>query len=868
MRLKKYILNPKIQKYLIFVSYLILLACTESNKNRESTPDISFTDQNYSTIDSLLSRISNDTVALFSYLSLVQSTQDRYAEMKTYRQLGLYYLDNYAFLKAIEYHTYFLDIAEKDGDLMREVEALNTLAYDYKKICALDKSSEHYFKALSLLNKLAESDNKKAQSEKAKTLNGLGNIYLKINQPDEAISYLQKSLRIETQNNNILGQAKNLADIGSFFENRIEYDSAHQYFDRSLKLYIKANSVSGINFCYERMGNLYMMEGDYHSASVYIESAYNSLQHTSDRLNWLNCCFTFANICIKKGEYRNAETFLHEGLKVSEELKLPNYLEKAFMLLSELYKHQGNTVAALEAYTMSVSYAKERNISQIIAHRLAYEKKSDEKEKILLTAQLENIERKKTKAIHIIIVIFIALTGFIIIFIQLYQLKKQKVESSLHLEKIKSDFYINISHEFKTPVTIITGLIERLRNNLDTNDLHRNSTDLDILSRQSQNLLLLIDAISSATNKQKNRSPGSIMHDNIATYISCLFESFSVLAESKKINYSFHDEFIKQLVEKLNGTIEIEGKSPKETIFRISLPVFNEQTDDNRHSLIIHNTLTYGKDPENNTEIQPLPEKENPTVLIVENNNDMIYYLSSILKENYHISTVNNGRKAAQKAAETMPDIIISNIILPGMNGYDLCKEIKNSDATSHIPIILLSAYGSIEERIKGFRCRADAFLSKPVHEEELLAVVDQLLDVRKQISSKYALTTINTGRNNEHGIVKNNVSLEFIKQITDLIYQEIDNTENIIDVLSDKTCLSSSQLNRKIKAAAGMTTSNYILKVRLNKAGQLLTQSQKPIGEIAMNCGFNDFAYFSRSFRKKFGMTPTSFQRLPHSVN
>jgi len=960
MRLKTYTLKFKIQEWFIFVCALILLSCKpQSGKTNVSVSDNTSVNRYHNTIDSLVSRISNDTVALFNYLSLAQSTGDLYAEMKTYRQLGLYYLNNHAFQQAIEYHTQYLETAEKNGGPIGEIEALNTLAYDYKKICALDESSAYYFKALSLLNKPGESNDRKEQSEKAKTLNGLGNIYLRINQPDEAIVYLRQSLQIEMQNNNIPGQAKNLADIGSYFESKAAYDSAHHYFDRSLQLYLSINWVSGINYCYERIGNLYMMEGDYHGASVYIESAYNSLQHTSDRLNWLNSCFSLANIWIQRGKHHDAEALLHEGLQVAEAFKLPGYLEKGSMLLSKLYKQQGNTVAALEAYAMSVSYAKafrsEQNISRIMTHRLAYEKTTNEKKTSLLTAQLDSIERKKTKAIYVILLILIALAGFIVILVQQYLLRKQKVESSLYMERAKSDFYVNISHEFETPVTIITGLIERLRNNLGTDDPCKSSTDLDILSRQSQNLLSLIDRMSSATSIQKTGRSHSTVHGNIVTWLSCLFESFSVLAESKEINYSFHKDireldmdyqpetlrlifssllgniiqycrkgdnisigidcdsegkaciisvsdsgeairkeellhilksyrninynsmknkagigilFVRQLVEKLNGSIEVESKSPQEILFRISLPITHEQRNDDRRSLIIHNPLTSGMNPENDIGIPSLTERENPTVLVVENNRDMVYYLSSILKEYYQPFIVETGRRAAQKAAEIMPDIIIANIAMPGMNGYDLCKEIKSSDITAHIPVILLSPYCSKEERIKGFRCGADAFLSRPVHEEELLAVIDQLIDTRRQISSKYALITVNTGRSKEQGIVKSDVSLEFIKQITDLIYKEIDNTDNIIDIISDKVCLSSSQLNRKIKAATGMTTSNYILKVRLGKAGQILSRSTKPIGEIAMNCGFNDFAYFSRAFKKEFGMTPTSFQRLPHSVN
>lgn len=119
-----------------------------------------------------------------------------------------------------------------------------------------------------------------------------------------------------------------------------------------------------------------------------------------------------------------------------------------------------------------------------------------------------------------------------------------------------------------------------------------------------------------------------------------------------------------------------------------------------------------------------------------------------------------------------------------------------------------------------------------------------------------------------EESVSEMKIDTEFLDRITTIIYREILNTENLIEVISSELCLSSSQLNRKIKLMTGMTTSNFILKTRLNRARKQLSVTQKQIGEVAMDCGFNDFAYFSRSFKKEFGMTPSSFQRLNNSLN
>jgi two-component system sensor histidine kinase ChiS len=259
--------------------------------------------------------------------------------------------------------------------------------------------------------------------------------------------------------------------------------------------------------------------------------------------------------------------------------------------------------------------------------------------------------------------------------------------------------------------------------------------------------------------------------------------------------------------------------------------------------------------------------KDKPIVLIIEDNRDMNYYLTTILKDKYNVIIEANSEKGIITAKNKIPDIIVSDVSLPGMECYRSCKEIKNSHITSHIPIILLTVSDSKEERVKSIKSGADAFLVKPVYEAELTAVIDRLLSTRRQIKDKYSpIKQLNT-----QGVVYdkgNEANIEFINRVIDLIYKDITNTENIIDNIASEVCLSPSQLNRKIKAITGMTTSNFVLKTRLNRAKKLLTVTQKPIGDIAMECGFNDFAYFSRSFKKEFGMTPTTFQRLPHSAN
>ncbi len=949
-----------VQKWSVIVTCLFMTACNTGNSEPLTRPTGS-SDNNQGTVNVLISRISDDTLALINYLTLAQSSGDSYAEMATYNQLGLYHLNNFTFTKAIRYHNLFLDAAVSSGNKHMEMKAFNALANDYEQRSDVNESIEYYYKALSLWNKMGNQQDAALQTEKAVTLNGLGRIYLKMEQADEAIGYLRESYEIDNLYKNINGKAGSLLYIGVYFEYKMRYDSAAHYFNQSLAQSIEANSVSGIGICFERIGNLYMMEGDDESASVYLESAYNTLRPTSDKLNWLNICLSIGKLHIKKTEFAAAKSYLREGLKVAHELNLPNYLERVYDLLSELYKKEGNDSAALEKHTISDKYGNAfrnaQNSHRFMMHKINYEKALNMEEIKVLTEQHKQIEKRKQQTINTILLVIILLVVFIFILIQNYKLRLRRDKATLELEKIKSNFYINLSHEFKTPVSIIIGLVDRLKKKTDGKTKDNDLIDLEILSRQSENLYFLIDEIATIANVQENERSIKAVNGNVIVFLQHLYHSFMVLAETKKIEYVFHSNvselnmdyvpeylriimnnllsnavkhcsekdlitvevncdlpnrcctvevsdtgegiqendmpyifdlfyqgtndrfkqngsgiglsFTKQLVEKLNGTITVKSDPHHLTVFSVTIPITNEHSAQAENIITIHQPQYDGTGLSEITQTAPMPQsKENPFILVVEDNQDMSYYLLSILRDTYYVLTASNGKEALQIANERVPDLIISDVMMPLMNGFEFCKEIKKSQATSHIPVILLTVNNAKEQRVEGFKCGADAFISKPLYEDELMAVIIQLLTTRRQIRDKYAQIAMNLEKNGDNHEIRNDAGFTFLQRVTDIIYKEIDNSDNLIEKLSSDVCLSSSQLNRKIKAMTGLTTSNYILKVRLNKAKKQLVRSPKPIGEIALECGFHDFAYFSRSFRKEFGMTPTSFQRLPHPAN
>lgn len=481
-----------------------------------------------------------------------------------------------------------------------------------------------------------------------------------------------------------------------------------------------------------------------------------------------------------------------------------------------------------------------------------------ENEENILSTQSYTADNYNLNMYNIIILISVSLIFLLVLHIQQLRLKKADIEKSLHQEKLKMSFMAHLFDESKTPISIIIGLTSGMIEKWKGNSQPYNITDLQIISGQAEKLLVMMNSLLSETinNKgNKENTTESTTNEIISTHIACLFESYTEFDKCKDDQFP-EIEFINKLKIKLD-MIEDELEEKREELLNSEA----ETAHQNNNVIISEN----GESDLDSTTIMPLLLTNNkPSVLLIESNKEMLHFLSSELQDHYQIYTDQD----ASNVDEIKPDIILANTVLPLKSGYDICKTMKLLDENTFTPFILFSTNNSSEARIKAYKCKADAYLSKPFRAEELLAVMEKLLDVQKKLHYKYANSGASLDKDPLKTNQKNETSIAFINHLSNIIHQEMENSDSLVEVLADKICLSTSQLNRKIKASTGLTTSAFILKVRLKKAAQLLNTSHLPIGEIALNCGFNDFAYFSRSFKKEFGMTPTSFQRLPSSFN
>ncbi|NOQ97755.1 MAG: response regulator, partial [Calditrichae bacterium] len=343
----------------------------------------------------------------------------------------------------------------------------------------------------------------------------------------------------------------------------------------------------------------------------------------------------------------------------------------------------------------------------------------------------------------------------------------------------------------------------------------------------------------------------------------------------------------KELVELHHGTINVECRgmarhahddpeSDTKTIFTVQLPISKEhykpeeilETEDRKpeaekHMLsdsIPDEDIGYHiPDTEEQSESSgrsPASGLPSPLVLVVEDNPDVTTYIRSFLDQDYRIITAINGKEGSEKALKKYPDLIISDVMMPEMDGFELCHKLKSDENTSHIPIILLTAKADMDSKIEGLEFGADDYISKPFDDKELRVRVKNLIEQRKKLREKFTrMIEIKPGE-----IAATSMDEQFLKRLLDIFENHISETDYNTESFANEIGMSRSNLYRKIQVLTNQSTNDFIRSLRLKRAAQLLRKSTGTVSEIAYAVGFNSPSHFSKIFRQQFGSSPSDF--------
>lgn len=542
------------------------------------------------------------------------------------------------------------------------------------------------------------------------------------------------------------------------------------------------------------------------------------------------------------------------------------------------------------------------------------------------------------------------------------RLETAEVERIKELDMLKSRLYTNITHEFRTPLTVILGITEQLSSSQWLQALQKDThaqikSQFVLIDRNAQNLLNLINQLLDLSRLESGKLKINWIRADIIPFLQYLTESFSSMANDKEIQLTFYPEadslmmdfdekkiqnilnnllsnalkftpaggrvvvhahreiqdskdflklkvrdngvgiapdklpyvfdrffqvessatrqaegtgiglaFAKELVELLKGRIEVESQPLKGTTFIVSLPIHQaapkaEPVLGTLHEPSPGDAGLRSLETEEAAWPEITEEDAKPHLLIVEDNLDVTTYIRQILEPFYQVHTAANGRSGIEQAREMIPDIIISDVMMPEVDGLELVEALKNDQRTSHIPIILLTAKATDEDRISGLRTGADAYLLKPFHKEELFVRLEKLVELRKALQQKYSADTALPAAAKASQQAPSLDEL-FIQKIREAIAEKMGDSDLGVIHLCRAVQLSNTQVFRKLKALTGLSPGRYILKMRLQKARTLLQTTDLNVSEAAYETGFTDPNYFSRAFRKEFGAPPSEMHK------
>ncbi|MEM8764392.1 MAG: response regulator [Bacteroidota bacterium] len=521
-----------------------------------------------------------------------------------------------------------------------------------------------------------------------------------------------------------------------------------------------------------------------------------------------------------------------------------------------------------------------------------------------------------------------------------YRNKKSMVEKLEELDSMKSRFFSNISHEFRTPLTIMATPLQRRLNQSNINP--KDKKEFELILKSNQRLTHLVEQLLELSKLESGKARLTISKLQASAFLSALVEPYQYQAENKGVDFVFvnqlsqetiwsdgealskivanllsnavkytpeggeirciakrtkntlqlrientgailskeeqnqvfnrfyqtHDNnhgvgiglaLVKELVELHRGIIHIDNNYVNGTAFELGLPIAKSQF---KASELADSQMTVPKPmnpaAEIHIESDAPEESEKPLALLVEDNADLRTVLMESLQTDYEIAVAKNGEQGLKKALAQIPDIIISDIMMPKKNGVEMTQELKTNELTSHVPIILLTAKAGDENELKGIQSGADDYITKPFKNVLLKSKMENLLQIRNKMRSRYSQEVILKPKDIAI-TAPDEFLLERIQSVLDeYLVKSSFSTEDFAAALG----FSRMQLHRKLKALTGLSTTEFIRSQRLKLAAKILENSDANISEVCYQIGFNNLSYFAKCFKEAYGVSPSQYPK------
>lgn len=552
-------------------------------------------------------------------------------------------------------------------------------------------------------------------------------------------------------------------------------------------------------------------------------------------------------------------------------------------------------------------------------------------------------------AIMVYVLLVLAVIVLVVKFVHDKNVLRNRIRLEQELTRYKLVFFTNIAHEFRTPLTLMQGSLEKEKRIMKAN---RWQTELEktirVMDKSVQRMLRLIDQLLEFRKMQAGKLKLSLQETDAVMFVKGICRMFDDAAESKEIAYSFessepaHAMFLdQQMIDKVvfnllsnafkytpaKGTISVSLSFtdvmtirvadtgvgiPQEkreqlfsrfmqssytgesfgiglhlthelvrthhgeityqenegggSVFVVTIPLQKDCYEASdflvKDSPILKADLAKERDGQEEKTTDAVPSAPSAplnrrTILLIEDDNDVREFLLSELESCFDLKVASDGKAGIAMAKELDVDLIVSDVMMPGMNGFELTKRLKNSFETSHIPIILLTALSTDENVLEGTESGADAYITKPFSPQLLMARILQLLNQREILRQKFGKEP----QEIRSAMLSNEQDSLFVKRLDSIVYSRLGEQDLSVDKVAGLLHLGRTIFYKKVRGTTGYTPNEYIRVIRLRKAAELLKEGEKNVSEVAYAVGFDNPYYFSKCFKEQFGMPPSQYR-------
>lgn len=854
--------------------------------------------------------------------SETQSIRDSLA---TLRQQGKKERDASRYDEALRLHIRGLDMARAVGDSSEWIQALNNIATDYRRMGMLDVAQSYHYQALTLCDESADTTYQ-MRKNRVKALNGLGNIYLSIYSYDDADSVFRQALEGEHQLGSATGQAINYANLGSIYSARGDDEKALDYYRQSMFYNKKDSNLLGMALCHLYFGNIYERRQQYDLALREYEQSDRMMTDLKDLWHALEPRLALASVYYHTHEDAKAQALLDRADATARQINSWEHIVEINHLYFQLMQRQGRYHEALDHHLIATAYQDSildnEKLDRIHNIGINIERTRQQKMVDMAQNELQTEKRIRQQSAWLFGLTVILLLAVISALLYVQRMRHRSMEMMREASRLREDFFTNITHEFRTPLTVILGLSRKIRENTEVPQSV--SDKASTIERQGNRLLTLVTQLLDISKVKSVIGEPNWQHGNICAQVAMLLETYIDYAANRGVTLKYHyDQAIEmdfvpdyvnkvmsnlvsnalkftpnggtisvnlyqrgdrlhidvsdtghgissdklahifepfyttgdmgeakgtgiglaltqEIISHLNGTITAESQVGKGTTFHIVMPIQNRSAD-----------------PVTETEIG---NSGKPIIVVAEDNADVADLLCSQLEPFYEVVAARDGVEALKRAGEIIPDLVITDVMMPNMDGMALARAIRANDLTAHIPIIMVTARVTEQDRIEGIKAGADAYLVKPFNTEELLTRVAKLLEQRIMLRDKYAQTIT------QAPVSDDAIEDHFLARVEQVIVAHINKGEDItVTMVADDLNITARQLHRKVTGLINQSPAALIRITRINCAKTIMAaKPEMPLKSVALACGFTDYSHFAKVFRTVTGVSPTAWTAKP----